>query len=76
MAQACQCTANVSVLADRLRQTLQVSEEHTPPALLAHERAAYEAPNTLLKDLHFERLRRLTLADDDGPRTASRWYLH
>jgi hypothetical protein len=66
--------ADVGVLAARLRQILQASEEHTPPALLAHERAAYEAPNTLLKDLHFERLRRLTLADDDGPRTASRWH--
>ena len=76
MAQARQCTADVSVLADRSQQIVQASEEHTPPALLAHERAAYEAPNTLLKDLHFERLRRLTLADEDGPRTVSRWHFH
>lgn len=76
MAEACQCMADLSVLADRSRQILQASEEHTAPALLAHERAAYDAPNTLLKDLHFERLRRLTLADDDGPRTASRWHFH
>jgi hypothetical protein len=50
-----------------------VAEEHTPPALLSHDRAAYEAPNTLLKDLHFERLRRLTLADDEADDSGKRW---
>ena len=52
---------------------LQAVEEQTPAALLAHEYAAYEAPNTLLKELHFERLRRLTLTDDDGPGSGGRW---
>lgn len=51
----------------------QVAEEQTLAALLARERAAYDASNTLLKELHFERLRRLTLADDDSPGSCSRW---
>jgi hypothetical protein len=52
---------------------LQVEQEHTPAAQLMRECAAYEAPNTLLKELHFERLRRLTLTDDDGLGSASQW---
>lgn len=51
----------------------QEAEEQASAALLARERAAYEASNTLLKELHFERLRRLTIADDEVDGSGGRW---
>lgn len=51
----------------------QEAEEQNSAAMLAREHAAYEASNTLLKELHFERLRRLTIGDDEVDGSSGRW---